>query len=108
MSKEELRKAFEAGRLYWSYIQTDEPMLLTPINFEEWYASQFKQDEQSDAVEFAEWITKGYYYWVPSEQKWTATSLIDASPLKNYKAIKSRKTTQELYTLFKDEQLKKK
>ena len=60
-----------------------------------------QKEKQSDAVEFTEWINKGYYYWSPADNKWIATKLIDASPLKNYKAIKSRKTTRELYELFK-------
>jgi len=37
MNKEEYRKAFNAGKEYWQWVQTDEPMLHKPIDFDEWY-----------------------------------------------------------------------
>ena len=37
MEKEEYRKAFKAGVEYWSWVQTDEPLLHKPIDFDEWY-----------------------------------------------------------------------
>lgn len=37
MDKELLKSAFEAGQKYWSDIQTDEPNLFQPVNFEDWY-----------------------------------------------------------------------
>lgn len=35
--KERLKEAFDAGVEYWSWVQTDEPMLHKPNSFEEWY-----------------------------------------------------------------------
>jgi len=60
--------------------------------------SQFKQDEQSDAVEFAEWLHGQNMVkatWRDSPRWWCDTEQ------KSF-------THRELYTLFKDEQLKKK
>jgi hypothetical protein len=37
MEKEEYRKAFKAGIEYWSWVQTDEPLMHKPIDFDEWY-----------------------------------------------------------------------
>jgi hypothetical protein len=73
-----------------------------PIEF---LPSQFKQAEQSDAVEFAEWLQenaedlskqqlKGDWYYIGLQKILTREQRY--------------LTTQELYTLFKDEQLKRK
>lgn len=43
MDKKEYKEAFEAGRMYWSLIQTDEPLLYPPIDFEEWYKNKIKE-----------------------------------------------------------------
>ena len=66
---------------------------------------QFKQDEQSDAVEFAEWLQEnaedlskqqlnGDWYYVGLQKILTREQRY--------------LSTQELYKIFKDEQLKKK
>ena len=65
------------------------------------HASQFKQDEQSDAVEFSEWLHKNECI----KRDRTHPKYIGkwwSGFLSQYYTI------QELYTLFKDEQLKKK
>ena len=58
------------------------------------------QAEQSDAVEFAEWL---HYSGWKKVSKWDGIHYwyTETYPREN-------KSTQELYTLFKDEQLKKK
>lgn len=43
MNKEEYKKAFEAGRKYWSSVVTDEPLMSKPVNFEEWYDKEVEQ-----------------------------------------------------------------
>ena len=62
------------------------------------YASQFKQDEQSDAVEFAEWLAEKHY------------KMIDINFTGGYWKNENPRVfkTYDLHTLFKDEQLKKK
>lgn len=51
MNKKEYKEAFEAGRKYWSLIQTDEPLLYHPIDFEEWYKNKIKEKVNKIALE---------------------------------------------------------
>lgn len=81
--KEKLREAFNAGKKYWQTVETDEPLMYHPIDFEEWFATLPVEDEtqlnastlkeMDQAVGFAEWIVnqqfKMYNY------KWVSTKI---------------------------------
>jgi hypothetical protein len=80
------------------------------------YASQFKQDKQSDAVEFAEWIAKeSGIEEIPRLSKFEKLHNAEfnwySQRNRTYYGEQGKKcyfSTQELYKIFKDEQLKKK
>src|SRR5438105_3266466 len=50
MDKELLKSAFEAGTKYWQDVCTDEPLMVKPVNFDEWIDVLPTEDELQEVL----------------------------------------------------------